>query len=66
MERKPGCLVGLGKLFALNWLFSWLQNRFGFGRGASCAGIGCGIILFVIFLGLACSVVGGTDWFRLF
>jgi hypothetical protein len=65
MQRRSGCLVGLTKLFALNWLFQWLQSRFGFGRGASCTGIGCGFILLIIFIALACSVMGGTDWFRL-
>jgi hypothetical protein len=64
MRQQPGCLSGLLKLFALNWLFSWLQRNFGFGRGASCSGIGCGLIMLIVFLGLACSIVTGTDWTR--
>lgn len=64
MDRRPGCLVGLFKLFLLDALFDWLQNRFGFGRG--CSGIGCGIILLIIFILLACGVLGSTDWFHLF
>ncbi len=62
MNDRPGCLSGLLKLALLNWLFDWLQKRFGFGRGLSCTGIGCGIILLIIFLILACMVVTGTDW----
>jgi len=62
MDDRPGCLSGLLKLALLNWLFDWLQKRFGFGRGLSCTGIGCGIILLVVFLILACMVVTGTDW----
>jgi hypothetical protein len=65
MRDRPGCLSGLLKLFVLDWLFDFLQDRFGFGRGLSCSGCGCGIILLVIFLVLACSIVTGTDWFRL-
>jgi len=66
MNRRPGCLAGLLKMAFLNAIFDWLQDRFGFGRGFSCTGIGCGIILLILFLVLACSVVTGTDWFRLF
>ncbi len=66
MERRSGCLVGLLKLAFLNAIFDWLQERFGFGRGLSCSGIGCGIILLLIFIMLACSVLAGTDWFSLF
>ncbi len=66
MERRPGCLVGLLKLAFLNAIFDWLQDRFGFGRGASCGGVGCGVILLIIFLLLACSTCMGTDWFQLF
>ena len=65
MDEKPGCLTGLLKLFALSWLFDWLQDNFGFGKGCSCSGIGCGIILLLIFLALVCSTVLGTDWFSL-
>ena len=66
MDRRPGCLAGLLELAFLNVLFDWLQDRFGFGRGCSCTGIGCGVILLILFLILACSVIGGVDWFRLF
>ena len=65
MEERPGCLSGLLKLAFLNWIFDWLQEKFGFGRGVSCTGCGCGIILLLIFLALSCSVVTGTDWFKL-
>lgn len=64
MRNRPGCLSGLLELFLLDRLFGWGQRRFGSGRGG-CIGCGCGLILFVIFVGLACSVVFGTDWFRL-
>jgi hypothetical protein len=66
MNRRPGCLAGFLKLAFLNVVFDWLQERFGFGRGFSCTGMGCGVILLILFLILACSVVTGTDWFRLF
>jgi hypothetical protein len=66
MNEKPGCLPGLGKLFLLNWLFDWLQKRFGFGRRASVTGCGCGILLAIIFVIFACQIITGTDWTRLF
>ncbi len=66
MNDRPGCLVGLLKLAFLNAIFDWLQDRFGFGRGASCSGIGCGVILLILFLIFACSIFSGTDWFSLF
>ncbi|MBN1922569.1 MAG: hypothetical protein JW892_15075 [Anaerolineae bacterium] len=66
MEERPGCLVGLLKLAFLNAIFDWLQERFGFGRGLSCSGIGCGVILMIIFVVLACSTCSSTDWFSLF
>ena len=66
MNDRPGCIPGLGKLLLLNWLFDWLQDRFGFGRGFSCTGCGCGFILMIIFIGLSCSVIMGTDWLSLF
>lgn len=65
MENRPGCLSGFLKLIMLGWLFDWLQDRFGFGKGCSCTGFGCGIILLIIFIVLACSVVTGTNWFQL-
>ncbi len=66
MGRRPGCLVGLLKLAFLNAIFDWLQDRFGFGRGFSCSGIGCGVILLIIFIIFACTTCAGTDWLRAF
>jgi hypothetical protein len=66
MNRRPGCLAGFLQLAFLNVVFDWLQEKFGFGRGCSCTGMGCGVILLILFLILACSVMTGTDWFRLF
>lgn len=66
MREKPGCLVGLGKLAILNWLFGWMQNRFGFGRRGSIFSCGCGIILVIIFAIATCSVITGTDWTSFF
>jgi hypothetical protein len=64
MNDRSGCLAGLLKLFLLDKLFDWLQSRFGFGRG--CSGAGCGVILLVIFIAIACGVLTTTNWFRLF
>jgi hypothetical protein len=66
MNARPGCLSGLLKLFLLDWLFDWLQHRFGFGKGVSCTGCGCGFILLVIFLVFACQIIFQTNWFKLF
>lgn len=66
MRERQGCLAGLLKLFLLDKLFDWLQARFGFGRGFSCTGIGCGLILLIVFVALACGTVTNTDWTRLF
>ena len=60
MGDRPGCLSGILKLLLLNWLFDWLQENFGFGRG--CMGFGCGIIFLLIFVALSCSVITGTNW----
>ncbi len=65
MDRNRGCLEGLLRIVLLSWLFDWLQDRFGFGRGLSCTGCGCGLILLLIFLALLCSTISGTDWLRL-
>ncbi len=62
MNDRPGCIQGLLRLAVLNWIFDFLQERFGFGRGCSCTGIGCGVILLILFLAVACSVVTGTNW----
>ena len=59
MGDRPGCLSGVLKLLLLNWLFDWLQENFGFGRG--CTGFGCGVIFLLIFLALTCSVITGTN-----
>lgn len=64
MRERQGCLAGLLQLFLLDKLFDWLQERFGFGRG--CSGVGCGLILLVIFIALACGTLFNTDWTRLF
>jgi hypothetical protein len=48
----------------LDVVFDWLQNRFGFGRGASCTGCGCGFILLIIFIALGCQVFSNTNWFQ--
>jgi hypothetical protein len=63
-HQRQGCLSGLLKLTFLNWIFNWLQTRFGFGRGTSCSGIGCGMILLLLFIILACNTIFATDWFR--
>ena len=65
VRRRQGCLQGLLEMFMLNTLFDWLQDRFGFGRGPSCMGCGCGFILLIIFILLACQIIFGTDWFHL-
>ena len=64
MKNRQGCLAGLLELFMLNKLFDWLQKRFGFGKG--CSGFGCGVILFVIFILIACGIFTNTDWLSLF
>jgi len=66
MEERPGCLGGLLRLVFLNAIFDWLQERFGFGRGLSCSGIGCGVILMILFVILVCSTCTSTDWTSLF
>ncbi len=65
MYRRQGCLSGLLQMFLLTNAYEWMQRNFGFGRGASCAGCGCGIILFVLFVIFACSIIMSTDWFRM-
>jgi hypothetical protein len=66
MDDRPGCLGGLFRLAIIAALFGWLQDRFGCGRGASCSGIGCGMILLLIFLILVCGTCTGTDWLSAF
>jgi hypothetical protein len=62
MRGRPGCLSGILKLAFLDFIFDFMQKRFGFGRGVSCTGCGCGFILLIIFLVLVFSTVTGTDW----
>ncbi len=66
MRDRQGCLAGLLELFLLDKLFDWLQRRFGFGRGCSCGGLGCGFILLIVFVVLACGTITNVDWTRLF
>ncbi len=66
MRERQGCLQGLLELFLLNSLFDWTERRFGFGRGFSCGGCGCGIILLIIFVVLACQIAFGTNWGKLY
>ncbi len=65
MNRRPGCFAGIFKLILLDWVFDWLQNRFGIGRGCSCSGCGCGLILFIIFIVVSLSIITGTNWLQL-
>ena len=62
MDDRPGCLGGLFRLFALNWIFDWLQDNVGYGRGG-CAGFGCGSILLIVFVLMLCGIIFGTNWF---
>jgi len=64
-SRKQGCIAGLLQLLMLDVLFDWLQRRFGFGRGCSCTGIGCGFILLILFIALSCQVVLQTNWLQI-
>jgi len=64
-NRKSGCLSGIFKLFLLDKLFDWLQERFGYKSG-SCMGCGCGFVLMIIFLSIAISIIFDTNWLRLF
>jgi hypothetical protein len=66
MKNRQGCLAGLLELFMLDKLFNWLEQRFGFGRKGSCAGIGCGFILLIVAILLACSIITKTNWLKLF
>jgi hypothetical protein len=64
MHNRPGCLSGLLKLFFVDAIFDWAQRRFGFGRGG-CCGCGCGVIMLILFVGIVCSILSGTDWTHL-
>ena len=64
MGDRPGCLIGLLKMFLLKLGFDWAQDRVGYGRGG-CMGCGCGTILLIIFIVLFFQILFGTDWFDL-
>jgi hypothetical protein len=66
MKNRQGCLASLLELFLLDKLFNWLERRFGLGRGCSFSGIGCGLIILVVAILLACSIITRTNWLRLF
>lgn len=63
-DDSMGCLEGLFRLLLLTWLFEWLQDSFGFGRGLP--GCCCGTIFLILFFILACGTICNTDWLRLF
>ena len=62
MGERPGCVGGILRLVALGWLFDWLNDNVGFGRGG-CSGVGCGLILLFVASIFACSILFGTNWF---
>jgi hypothetical protein len=64
-RNRPGCLAGLLQLFLLDRLFYWLQGLIGFRRGGL-IGCGCGPILFILFVLLACGVICNTNWLHFF
>ena len=64
-DNRSGCLMGLLQLFLLDKLFSGLQRAIGF-RSGSVIGCGCGPILFIIFVLLACGIFCNTNWLKLF
>ncbi len=64
MNDRPGCLSGLLKLFLIDAIFDFLQEKFGYGRGG-CCGCGCGTLLFILSCLLTLSVLFGTDWLKL-
>jgi hypothetical protein len=63
MNDRPGCLSGLLKLFLLDAIFDFFQEKFGFGRGG-CCGCGCGFILLFLSCILTFAVLTGTDWLK--
>jgi hypothetical protein len=64
MNDRPGCLAGLFKLFLIDTIGDWVQNKFGFGRGG-CCGCGCGFIILILSCLLTVSVLLGTNWFKI-
>ena len=65
MKHRQGCLASLLELFLLDKLFNWLEWKIG-RRGCSCSGIGCGLIILVVAILLACPIITRTNWLRLF
>ncbi len=65
-NERQGCLAGLFELIMMNTLFDWLQDTFGFGKGCTCSGLGCGILLLILFVLFSCGIVGNTNWLKLF
>lgn len=64
-DNRSGCLGALLQLFLLDRLFNWLQGLIGF-RSGKLIGCGCGPILTIIFILLACGVICNTNWLKLF
>ena len=64
MNKKQGCLEGLGELFLVGWIFRALHGRFGVQKG-SCIGCGCSTILFLIVAYVVLSIIFGTNWLHL-
>jgi hypothetical protein len=58
-HRRSGCLGGLLQIFLLTWVFDWLQKRFGWGRGCSCGGVGCGFFLALLFFWMILATIAG-------
>lgn len=65
MNDRRGCLAGLFQLFLLDKAYDWLQQKIGFGRGG-CIGFGCGFILLILLILLACGIITNTDWLKIF
>ncbi len=65
-DKRQGILQAIIELFLLKGVFDWLQNRFGFGRGCSCAGLFFGVIILCIALYLLCNIVTGTNFGKLY
>ena len=61
MNERPGCLAGLLKLFLVDAIFDFFQEKFGFGRGGCC---GCGVIMLILSTAITCSILLGTDWLK--
>lgn len=62
IEEKPGCLGGLARFAILGWVFDWLQDNIGYGRGGF-MGNSCGCVLVVVAVLFACGILFGTNWF---